>query len=56
MRFMTTNAFVVITAMPFEQRASKYVSSYLIEISDTCLAFGAKKIINFRFFLDLPSS
>ena len=28
MRFMTTNAFVVITAMPFEQR-------------DTCLAFGA---------------
>ena len=41
MRFMTTNAFVVITAMPFEQRAPKYVSSYLVEISDTCLAFGA---------------
>ena len=47
MRFMTTNAFVVITAMPFEQRAPKYVSSYLVEISDTCLALGAKKIINF---------
>ena len=27
--------------------APKYVSSYLKEISDTCLAFGAKKIINF---------
>ena len=42
MRFMTTNIFVVINAMPFEQRAPKYVSSYLVEISDTCLAFGAK--------------
>ncbi len=30
--------------MPFEQRAPKYVSSYLIEISDTCLAFGAKQL------------
>ena len=29
--------------MPFEQRASKYVSSYLVEISDTCLAYGAKQ-------------
>ena len=42
MRFMTTNIFVVITTMPFEQRAPKYVSSYLEKISDTCLAFGAK--------------
>ena len=49
MRFMTTNAFVVITAMPFEQRAPKYVSSYLAEISDTCLASAQRAQIKFIF-------
>ena len=52
MRFMTTNVFVVITAMPFEQRAPKYASSYLAEISDACLAFGAKLLRSFpRFYV-----
>ncbi len=51
MRFMTTNVFVVITAMQFEQRAPKYVSSYLDEISDTCLAFGAKDLSSLSYSL-----
>ena len=53
MRFRATNACVALTAMPFEQRAPKYVSSYLIEISDTCLAFGAKTYCTLKFVVIL---